>query len=95
VVAFARVAGGATAITAVGRFFTNLGAPARQPIGVDVWKDTAIVLPDGLSTPPLRDVITDTPVDLDVQSGIRTLRVSTGFSMLPALLLMPVEATAR
>ncbi len=88
VVAFARIAEGATAITAVGRFFSNLGAATRHPAGADVWQDTRIVLPSGAATGPYRDVIGDTTIAIDEQSGVRTLPLGAAFSMLPAALLL-------
>ncbi len=93
VVAFARVADGVAAIAAVGRFFANLGA-SGPPVGANVWEDTRIVLPGGVATGTYRDVIGNTTVAIDEQSGARTLPVGAAFSMLPAALLLPVEATS-
>ena len=95
VVAFARVANGSAAITAVGRFFANLGVPARPPIGAEIWKDTRIILPAGVPAATFRDVLGNTTVDVEEQMGVRTLPVGVAFSMLPATLLTPVERTAH
>jgi len=89
VVAFARVAGGSSVITAVGRYFAALDVPARRPVGPEVWQDTRIVLPDGITTGAFRDVIGDTVVNVEEQMGVRTLPVSAAFSMLPATFLTP------
>jgi (1->4)-alpha-D-glucan 1-alpha-D-glucosylmutase len=95
VIAFARVADGSAAITAVGRFFSDLDVPARRPVGAEIWKDTRIVLPDGVPASTFRDVIANTIVSVDEQTGARTLPVSAAFSMLPATLLLPVERATR
>ena len=87
--AFARLSGDAAALTVTGRFFTGLDAAARRPIGAEVWSDTRVVLPDEIRTSAFHDVIGTTNVQVDEQSGVRTLPVSGLFSMLPTALLVP------
>jgi (1->4)-alpha-D-glucan 1-alpha-D-glucosylmutase len=95
VVAFARLTPADAAVTIVGRFFTGLGAANRRPIGAEVWGDTRVTLPHVVRTATFHDVIGDTNVPIDEQSGVRTLPVGAVFSMLPAALLVTAEAPPR
>ena len=82
-VAFARRAGGAGAITVAGRLFTSLAPPRTLPCGSSAWGDTTLALPfleDGTS---LHDALTgEACIVRDGKVGIADL-----FSRLPGAVL--------
>jgi (1->4)-alpha-D-glucan 1-alpha-D-glucosylmutase len=64
IIAYARVYGGAYAVTVAPRFFTRLIREGEYPLGTSVWHDTWIALPPGA---PRRwtDAITDQTMDAE------------------------------
>jgi (1->4)-alpha-D-glucan 1-alpha-D-glucosylmutase len=88
VVAFARVQGGASALTITGRFFALLGAAERRPLGEATWADTRLLLDRALPRGDYRDVLTGRTVRA-VGNGDHALRLADVFASLPVALLVP------
>jgi (1->4)-alpha-D-glucan 1-alpha-D-glucosylmutase len=86
VIAFARVHGGTTSLTVVGRFFAALGAAEHPPLGEQVWGDTRLLLDRVASHTRYHDAITGRSIP---PNGGRTLPLASIFSSLPAAILIP------
>lgn len=82
IIAFARSYQDQTAIALAPRFLTSLIQPGDSPIGKDIWQDTQIELPSGLSS-SWKNVITD-----QVLPSTPTLLVGEGFQHFPVALLV-------
>jgi (1->4)-alpha-D-glucan 1-alpha-D-glucosylmutase len=95
VIAFARSFRGATVIVMAGRFFAQLGAQSRFPVGAETWGDTQVILRKRISAGPYRDVLTGQTVSSVARDGDPALPVSKAFSHLPAALLIHVEEPAN
>jgi (1->4)-alpha-D-glucan 1-alpha-D-glucosylmutase len=93
VVAFARSVKGNKAIVLAGRFFAQLGAPGRLPIGEEIWGDTEIVLRKVLPAGPYRDVLTGQTVSPIRRNGHVSLPLAAAFSHLPIALLVNTEGS--
>jgi (1->4)-alpha-D-glucan 1-alpha-D-glucosylmutase len=61
ILAYARHAQGAWAITVVPRFLTGIIREGVLPVGDDIWEDTAIVLPEGAGN-QWHEIFTATPL---------------------------------
>ena len=91
VIAFARSFRGATVIVMAGRFFAQLGAQSRLPVGAETWGDTEVFLRKRIPPGTYRDVLTGQTVSSVARDGDPALRVSEVFSHLPVALLVNVE----
>jgi (1->4)-alpha-D-glucan 1-alpha-D-glucosylmutase len=58
VICFARKSGGLRAVVIAPRFFTGLISERSYPLGRDVWKDTAAVIPDDMVSASWENAIT-------------------------------------
>jgi (1->4)-alpha-D-glucan 1-alpha-D-glucosylmutase len=85
VIAFARSTADACALTVVGRGFTNLGTPARHPVG-EVWGDTVLRLPETRAA-TYRDVLTGETMKAAQSDAGWTLPLKEIFAHLPISLL--------
>ncbi len=83
VIAFARLHRGRAAVAVTGRLFARLGAAARALAGADVWRDTAVLLPDDVPGGPFRDALTGA----EVRGDGRALPLARVFGTLPMALL--------
>ena len=95
VIAFARSFHGATVIVIAGRFFAQLGAQSRLPVGAETWGDTQVTLRKRIPPGPYRDVLTGQTFSSVVRDGDPALAVSEVFSHLPVALLIHVEDSAN
>jgi (1->4)-alpha-D-glucan 1-alpha-D-glucosylmutase len=95
VIAFARSFRGSTVIVMVGRFFAQLGAQSRLPVGVETWGDTQAILRKRIPPGPYRDVLTGQTISAVARNGDPTLPVFEVFSHLPVALLIHVEDSAN
>ncbi len=92
VIAFARSFRGATVVVLAGRFFAQLDAHTRPPLGEQAWGDASVVLRKQLPAGPYRDVFSGREVSPVRRDGNLVLPVSQAFSHLPIALLINVEA---
>jgi (1->4)-alpha-D-glucan 1-alpha-D-glucosylmutase len=92
-IAFARSLAGTTILVLAGRFFAQLEADQRLPVGAQVWGDAQVVLRKGLPSGPYRDVFTGEVVVPVEQNGHHVLPVSAALSHLPIALLASVEGS--
>lgn len=81
VVAFGRAWNGAHAVTVIPRFVAGLVGQDQEPIGEDVWQDTAVMLPEGWPH-TWKDRFTG-----GVISGSGSLRIADIFAHMPIGLL--------
>jgi maltooligosyltrehalose synthase len=79
----------------VGRFFAQLGAQSRLPVGVETWGDTQAILRKRIPPGPYRDVLTGQTISAVARNGDPTLPVFEVFSHLPVALLIHVEDSAN
>jgi (1->4)-alpha-D-glucan 1-alpha-D-glucosylmutase len=92
VLAFARSFRGATVVVLAGRFFAQLDAHTRVPIGPGTWGDAEVVLRKRLPSGPYRDVFTGKTVTPVPSDGDIVIPLSEAFAHLPIALLVNVEA---
>jgi (1->4)-alpha-D-glucan 1-alpha-D-glucosylmutase len=92
-IAFARSHAGTTILVLAGRFFAQLDADRRLPVGPEVWGETQLVLRRGLPASPYRDVFTAETVVPVARNGHHVLPVSAALSRLPIALLASVEGS--
>jgi (1->4)-alpha-D-glucan 1-alpha-D-glucosylmutase len=95
VVAFARSFRGTTVIVMAGRFFAQLGAQSRLPVGAETWGDTEVILRKRIPAGTYRDVLTGKTVSVVAREGDPSLPVSEVFSHLPVALLINVEDSSN
>ncbi|MGH9547716.1 MAG: hypothetical protein ACRD3W_00010, partial [Terriglobales bacterium] len=90
-VAFARSFRGSTVLVLAGRFFAQLGADVRLPVGAETWGDTEVVLRKQLPAGQYRDVFTGKRVAAVQRDGDLALPVAAAFAHLPIAMLVHVE----
>ena len=95
VIAFARSFRGTTVLVLAGRFFAQLDAGPRVPVGAQIWGDAEVVLRKQLSVGPYRDAFTGKSVSPVRRNGDLVLPVAEAFSHLPIALLVSVESDAK
>jgi (1->4)-alpha-D-glucan 1-alpha-D-glucosylmutase len=95
VIAFARSFRGTTVVILAGRFFAQLEAHARVPVGAETWGDADVVLRKQLSSGPYRDVFTGETVASVQRDGDVVLPVAKAFSHLPIAMLVNVAGNAE
>ena len=82
--AFARRHGNRIAVTCVPRLVsTLLGGRTDPPIGEAVWGDTAVELPAAWRASRLRNVFTESVVDVDERQGADRLTAAKIFERFP------------
>jgi (1->4)-alpha-D-glucan 1-alpha-D-glucosylmutase len=86
VCAFARTTEGKAVVSVTARFFLRL-ATTHPPIGANVWKETSIILGDGLAPAEYQDVFTKKKVRTIKHGGVWTLPLGELFSHLTVALL--------
>ena len=91
VIVFVRSLRGTTVLVLAGRFFGQLDAQVRLPIGEEVWGDTEIVLRKQLPAGAYREVFTGQTGSAVWRGGTLVLPVSQAFSHLPIALLISTE----
>lgn len=81
IIAFIRERGGKIVLSTAVRFFTELTIPDKgYSPSIDLWKDTRIILPDGISYPEtLTDVITGDVVQVRADKDARFVQVKDIF----------------
>ncbi len=92
-VAFARSFRGTTVLVLAGRFFAQIEAQARLPVGVETWGDAEVVLRKQLPTGPYRDVFSGKTVTPLQRDGDHVLPVSQAFAHLPIAMLVNVDGS--
>jgi (1->4)-alpha-D-glucan 1-alpha-D-glucosylmutase len=95
VIAFARSFRGTTVLVLAGRFFAQLDAGARVPVGAEIWGDAEVVLRKQLSFGPYRDVFTGKTVSPVRRNGDVVLPVAEAFSHLPIAMLVNVASNTK
>jgi (1->4)-alpha-D-glucan 1-alpha-D-glucosylmutase len=95
VIAFARSLRGTTVIILAGRFFDQLEAHARVPVGADTWGDAEVVLRKQLPSGTYRDVFTGKTMVTAQRDGDVALRISEAFAHLPIAILVNAEGTTE
>lgn len=90
VISFARILGGRSVIVVAARFFMELGAAGRVPLGPEVWGDSALLLRRDLSRAAYRDVFSHATVEAK-RNGKQSLPLAEVFAHLPVALLEGVE----
>ncbi len=90
-IAFARSLQGTTVLILAGRFFAQLGADTRVPVGAEIWGDAEVVLRKQLPPGPYRDVFTGKTVSPMRRDGDVVLPLADAFSHLPIAMLVNVE----
>ncbi len=91
VIAFARSFRGTTVLVLAGRFFAQLEALARIPVGAETWGDAQVILRKQVPAGPYRDVFTGKTVSPVRRDGDVALAVPEAFSHLPIAMLVSVE----
>ena len=91
VVAFSRSFRGTTVLVLAGRFFTQLEAAARIPVGAEAWGDTELILRKQVSTGPYRDLFTGKTISPVLRDRDVVLPVADAFSHLPIAMLVSAE----
>ena len=93
VVAFARHREGRYVLTVAPRLVSGLmGEDARTPpVGRAAWGETRLILPDAAGARRLRNLLTDTTVDVREADGHPTLDLADVFDVLPVALLVEAE----
>ena len=91
VIAFARTFRGTTVLVLAGRFFAQLGADGRVPVGAGTWGDAEVVLRKQLPPGPYRDVFTGKTITPMQRDGDTILPLADAFSHLPIAILVNVE----
>ena len=92
VVAFARSFRETTMIVLAGRFFAQLDAQSRLPVGVETWGNTEIVLRKQLPAGPYRDIFTGKTITPVQRNGATVLPVAEAFAHLPIALLVNTDS---
>ena len=95
VIAFARSFRGTTVLVLAGRFFAQLDAHTRVPVGVATWGDAEVVLRKRLPTGPYRDVLTGKTLSPVQRDGDIVLPASEAFAHLPVAMLVNIEGDAE
>jgi (1->4)-alpha-D-glucan 1-alpha-D-glucosylmutase len=93
-VAFARSFRETTLLVLAGRFFAQLDAQTRLPVGLEAWGNAEVVLRKQLPAGPYRDVFTGCTVTPVRRNGNLVIPVSEVFAHLPIALLVNSGATA-
>ncbi len=87
-VAFARSFRETTVVVMAGRFFAQLEAQARLPVGLETWGNAEVVLRKQLPVGPYRDIFTGRTVTPTRRNGNLVLPVPDAFAHLPIALLV-------
>jgi (1->4)-alpha-D-glucan 1-alpha-D-glucosylmutase len=90
IIAFARSFRGTTVIVLAGRFFAQLDAHTRVPVGPETWGDLDVILRKRLSTGSYRDVFTGKSISPVERAGDFVLPTSEAFAHLPIAMLVNV-----
>ena len=94
-IAFARSFRGTTVLVLAGRFFAQLGADPRAPLGADAWGDAEVVLRKQLPSGPYRDLFTGKTVSPVRRDDEIVLPISEAFSHLPIAMLVNVDTNSK
>ncbi len=95
VVAFARSFRGATVLVLAGRFFAQLAADVRLPVGAETWGDTEVVLRKQIPAVSYRDVFTGKIVASVPPGGDFAISVAEAFAHLPIAMLVSLQSKAE
>lgn len=85
IIAFARHHDTFWAVTIAPRLFTSLIREEELPLGLEMWKDTAVVMPEGISA-SLKDAISDQVLEWE-----KVVPVGQALTYFPASLLIGKE----
>jgi len=88
VIAFARSFRGTTVLVLAGRFFAQLSADPRAPLGAGVWGDAEVVLRKQLPSGSYRDVFTGKTISSTRRNDEVVLPIAEAFSHLPIAMLV-------
>jgi (1->4)-alpha-D-glucan 1-alpha-D-glucosylmutase len=88
VVAFARSFRDKTLLVLAGRFFAQLEAQTRTPVGLEAWSNTEVILRKQLPAGPYRDIFTGRTVTPVRRNGNLVIPVADAFAHLPIALLV-------
>jgi len=88
VIAFARSFRGTTVLVLAGRFFAQLSADPRAPLGARVWGDAEVVLRKQLPSGAYRDVFTGKTISSTRRNDEVVLPIAEAFSHLPIAMLV-------
>jgi len=94
-VAFARFFRESAVLVLAGRFFAQLDAATRRPVGLETWGNTEVVLRKQLPAGPYREVFTGKTVTPIRRNGNFVIPAAEAFAHLPIALLVNSEATAQ
>jgi maltooligosyltrehalose synthase len=95
VIAFARSFRGTTVLVLAGRFFAQLGADTRVPVGAGTWGDAEVVLRKQLPSGPYRDIFSGETVSPVRRDGDLVLPIAEAFSHLPIAMLVNLEGKSQ
>jgi len=98
VVAFARAFRETTLVVLAGRFFAQLDAQARLPVGIETWGNTEIVLRKQLSAGAYRELFSGQTVTPLRRNGNLAIPLAAAFAHLPVALLIsesPAQPTVE
>jgi (1->4)-alpha-D-glucan 1-alpha-D-glucosylmutase len=95
VIAFARSFRGTTILVLAGRFFAQLEAHARVPVGSEAWGDAEVVLRKRLPAGAYRDVFSGKIISPVQQNGDLVIPVSQAFAHLPIAMLVNGDSAAE
>jgi (1->4)-alpha-D-glucan 1-alpha-D-glucosylmutase len=84
VIAFVRRSGTDAVMAVVGRHHAALASAGPHPVGEEAWRDTVVVLPEGLAGRRYREALTNRPLR---SSTAPQLRLDDVFAHLPVALI--------
>jgi (1->4)-alpha-D-glucan 1-alpha-D-glucosylmutase len=87
-IAFARSFRDTTVVILAGRFFAQLEAQTRLPVGLEAWGNTEIIVRKQLPAGPYRDLFTGRTITPVKRNGTLILPVADAFTHLPIALLI-------
>jgi maltooligosyltrehalose synthase len=93
-VAFVRAFRESTLVVLAGRFFAQLDAQTRLPVGLEAWGNTEIMLRKQLPAGLYRDVFTGKTVTPVRRNGNVFVPASEAFAHLPIALLVNSEGAS-
>jgi (1->4)-alpha-D-glucan 1-alpha-D-glucosylmutase len=94
-VAFARCFRETTVLVLAGRFFAQMEAQARPPVGLEAWGNAEVLLRKQMPAGPYRELFTGRTLLPVRRNGNLVLPVADAFNHLPVAVLVNVEGTAK
>lgn len=92
VCAFARRVEDRTTLTVIPRFLTAILRKTSEPLGLEAWDDSCIILPDEIASNVFHNVLTKETIKAEIREGVRVLALGEVFATFPAALLEAADS---